>query len=279
MRHPDDILLPFFAYGIFKPKQLCFGRISDLVKATSACTVRGALKERDGLPLLVLGNTSSRHIKGYLIHFHAGQETEAYNRIVAVEPDEVYYWGTVEVNGFSANALLGKSPNKGSADLEHCDDWDGRADPFFKQGLEEVKAILDSNREFDWEFKALLRLHMAYFLLWSAIERYTGLKYHLGTRATEKVMRLIDEECFADALKRHVKEQRAPVYSTTKPATGRERLDPANPKNSLEYYYQVRSNAIHRGKASRNDFDTLRKSLEELLAIFREVLDSAFAGE
>ena len=54
------------------------------------------------------------------------------------------------------------------------------------------------------------------------------------------------------------------------------RLDPSNPKESLKYYYQVRSNITHRGKAATRDFATLRDSLTELHAIFRCVLDAAF---
>ena len=71
MNRPQMTSLPFFAYGIFKPGQLCYSRISHLVEKTFECTVSGRLKERDGLPLLILGSNELR-IKGYLIHFEAG---------------------------------------------------------------------------------------------------------------------------------------------------------------------------------------------------------------
>ena len=83
MNPPHDTSLPFFAYGIFKPGQLCFSRISDLVEKTVENTVGGYLKERDGIPLLILGNNYSR-IKGYLIYFRVGKEGDAYNRIVGI---------------------------------------------------------------------------------------------------------------------------------------------------------------------------------------------------
>jgi hypothetical protein len=41
------------------------------------------------------------------------------------------------------------------------------------------------------------------------------------------------------------------------------------------YYYQVRSNITHRGKAVVTDYDTLGKSAKELLPIFRAVLAAA----
>jgi len=272
MNRPNDITLPFFAYGIFKPGQLCYSRIGDLVAKTTECTVPGFLKERDGIPLLVLEKNYSK-IKGYLIHFIVGEEVNAYDRIISIEPDEVYRWNLVKVNDSNANVLVGKRDQRGSSDLEHFDEWDGKTDPFFKQGLEEVEAILRANSEFDLEFRALLRLQMAYSLLWSAIERYAGLKYHLGKNSTEKVNKIASEKCFADALRKFVKIERQ-VFSTTdlKEYT----LDPNDPKKSIQYYYQVRCNAIHRGKAMGRDFDTIKSSVEELLAIFKELLQKSF---
>jgi hypothetical protein len=121
MRLPNNTNLPFFAYGIFKPRQLCFFRIRELVKNTRETKVKGVLKERDGIPLLVLNEYS--RIKGVLIHFKNGKETEAYNRIVEIEPDEVYRWKEIAVNdGITANTLLGKREARGSSDLEHVEE-------------------------------------------------------------------------------------------------------------------------------------------------------------
>ena len=185
----------------------------------------------------------------------------------------MYRWGQVKANeGVAAYSLLGKRELRGSSHLEDLE-WDGRSDPFFKQGLEEVEAILGDNSDFDSEFRSLLRLQMAYTLLWSAIERYAGLKYHLGKRASNKVYQIAEEKCFADSLRRNVEGERE-VYSATD--LSRHRLDPNDPERSIRYYYQVRSNTIHRGKAIIRDFDTVKSSLEELLAIFRDVLSEAF---
>jgi len=275
MNPPNEVSLPFFAYGLFKPGQLCFSSICDIVKKTVECTVPGILKERDGIPLLVLGS-SHFSIKGYLIYFDAGKEDEAYDRIIGIEPDKVYRWVTIKVNDSRANALIGRREQRGSYDLEYFDEWDGRTDPFFKQGLEEVESILKANSSFDSEFRALLRLQMAYALLWSAIERYAGLKYHLGKRANEKVYQIATEKSFIDSLKKNVHRRRE-VFSATD--LTKYTLDPDEPDKSIRYYYQVRSNAIHRGKAVTRDFDTIKTSLEELLSIFKEMLNRAFAQE
>lgn len=272
MNPPEQLNLPFFAYGIFKPGQLCFSRIKNLVERTIEGTVKGTLKERDGIPLLV--NSNSSQVKGCLIYFHDNRGHEAYQRIMEIEPDEVYRWDTIKVNGeIDANVLLGKRELRGSFDLEGQEEWDGKNDLYFKQGLKEIEEILQNNTMFDWDLRSLLRLQMAYTLLWSAIERYASLKYHLGENPTDKIKQIAKEKCFADSLKKNVKNKRE-VFRTTDLV--KYTLDPNNPKGSIDYYYQVRSNAIHRGKTAVRDFDTMKNSLRELLAIFKDVLGEAF---
>lgn len=107
---------------------------------------------------------------------------------------------------------------------------------------------------------------MAYLLLWSAIERYVSLRYHLGGDVYAKVKMLAKEEAFAASLREQVTERRI-LYRADRPGE-RVDLDASRPDRSLGYYYQVRSNITHRGKAAVRDFDTLRFSLEELNNIF-----------
>lgn len=269
---PNDTTLPFFAYGVFKPGQLCFSRIKDFIKHAAEAKVNGILKERDGIPLLIKSQDSK--VKGYLIYFKSGSEDIAYRRIIEIEPEEVYRWSKIKVNDqILSNALLGTREQRGSSDLEHVEEWNGKNDPFFVQGLNEVEDILKNNSTFDWEYKSLFRLQMAYTFLWSVIERYAGLKYHFGKRTNEKVYQIANEKCFAKSLKKHVQKTRE-VFSTTD--LSKYILDPDNPEKSIRYYYQVRSNAVHRGKGVIKDFDTVKLSLEELLAIFRDILNEAF---
>ncbi|MCP3677242.1 MAG: hypothetical protein GY721_06540 [Deltaproteobacteria bacterium] len=204
---PNNIKLPFFAYGLFKPGQVCFFRIKELVKNVRAAEVNGILKERDGIPLLVRDSYS--RINGVVIYFENRKDTEAYERIAEIEPDEVYCWKEVNLNNdICANVLLGRRPDRGSSDLEHFEEWDGRTDPFFKDALEEVEAILKNNAQFQGNYKALFRLQMAYSLLWAGLERYAGLRYHLGKNANKKVLQIAKECVFAESLKTHVKDSR-----------------------------------------------------------------------
>jgi hypothetical protein len=272
MKLPSNTSLPFFAYGLYKPGQLCFFRIHELVNNVRDTKVEGILKERDAIPLLIPSKDSQ--IKGMLIYFHQGKEIEAYNRIIEIEPEGVYRWGQVNTEAnVTANVFYGKRIDRGCSDLEHFTEWDGRSDPFFSTALDEIELILKQNYDFSWDCKPLLRLQMAYSLLWTALERYAGLRYHLGKKVNDKVYQIAEERIFIDSLKKYVRSSRC-VYNSVD--LTKITLNSEDPENSIRYYYQVRSNAIHRGKAVTRDFDILKSSLEELLAIFRELLSDAW---
>jgi hypothetical protein len=270
---PPRTDLPFFAYGVFKPGQLGYHRVSDLVVRAEPATIPGTLRIRDGLPIADLdGASTSQHVAGHLLHFRADSGHEAYSRIAQLEPDKQYRWTEVRAADVSANALVGRSPKKGSVLAE--EEWDGERDPLFTSALEVVEETLHTNREFAWDLKPLFRLQMAYLLLWSAIERYVSLRYHLGERVTEKVNHLASENVFAEALA-EAHPPRREVFRSHEP-DDKAVLDWENPKKALDYYYQVRSNITHRGKAVPQDHDRLLQSLDELLPVFRKVLNSAF---
>ncbi len=145
MKMPEDFVLPFFAYGLFKPGQLCFERIKDLVSKVEDGYAGGSLRERDGIPLFNNSQGYSR-VKGSLIYFIKDREEEAYKRIIEIEPEEIYCWGKVIVNDQSnSNVLLGKRELRGSGSPMESNEWDGREDPLFKYGLREIEAILKEN--------------------------------------------------------------------------------------------------------------------------------------
>ena len=168
--------------------------------------------------------------------------------------------------------LFGRSPTKGSIPCEE-DQWDGWNDPLFTSALAVVAETLSSQKEFQWDLKPLFRLQMAYLLLWSAIERYVSLRYHLGNKAMEKVNQLTTEAAFADGLRQHATQGRE-IYRADRPGE-KVVLDPQSPIKAIEYFYQLRSNITHRGKGVVRDHERILKSLSELLSIFRGVLKAA----
>jgi hypothetical protein len=270
MEAPTDVSRPFFAYGVFKPGQLAYFQIRDLVQeAGMPFAVTGQLLLRDGLP--IIDPDGSDAVDGVLLTFRDDCGAEAYRRISQMEPDLHYRWHVMDERQVKANVLVGRSPRKGSKPFEG-EEWNGWEDPLFTAALEVVEETL-ANDDFDWNLKPLFRLQMAYLLLWSSIERYVSLRYHLGDKVAQKVLELAQEPAFAAALPRYVHERRE-VFRADRPSE-KYVLDPYHPSKTLHYYYQVRSNITHRGKGNVWDHERVRSSLQELLAIFREVLAAA----
>lgn len=270
MELPEHVNLPFFGYGAFRPGQLAFHRLKPFVLRTQDGSVRGELRIRDGLPILTPAGAHA--VRGSLLFFRPADCRDAYSSIVDLEPGAQYRWAETTMEGYATNVLFGKSPNKGSVPAE--DEWDGREDPLFTAALEVVRQTLGANEKFEWDLKPMFCLQMAYLLLWSAIERYVSLRYHLGTNVTDKVMKLSEEPAFAEAL-RSVAPTHREVYRADRPQE-RFRLDPGDPNGSLNYYYQIRSNIVHRGKGVPHDHERVQRSLRELLSIFECVLKRAF---
>lgn len=280
MKVPRGSNYPFFAYGVFRRGELAFLSTIDLVECVlEPAFVRGTLFVRDGLPIIYPCDRSS--VPGSLVYFKRGQETKGYERINRLEPDLQYRWAETSAEYGSGggaettakcNYLVGRSPQKGSVPLEG--NWNGRDDPLFTNALEVVREVLEANGEFHNNLKPLFRLQMAYLLLWSAIERYASLRYHLGNRVSDKIMQIGDDFDFKQLLKERVTRAHR-VQRADQPKQHCE-LDRAAPRKSLNYYYQVRSNITHRGKAVFRDHAIIKNALEELLDIFVALKDRAF---
>jgi len=204
MRPPRDTSLPFFAYGVFRPGELAFLQIKEFVQNCCESKTPGKLRVRDGLPIAAL--ESYGEIDGTLIYFRPECGSSAYQRIADLEPEKQYRWEERLEDGQKFNLLAGISPDKGSQYMEGR--WDGRNDPLFTSALEVIKDSLDQNRKAAFDLKPLFRLEMAYLLLWTSIERYASLRYHLRERATKKVWNIASEPAFKDALRRYVETSR-----------------------------------------------------------------------
>jgi hypothetical protein len=273
MDGPRNLHLPFFAYGIFQPGQLGFLRLKRLVATAEPASVRGRVLVRDGLP--ILDAVGPDEVAGYLVSFLQGGADAAYRAINDIEPAHQYRWDETASGERRVNVLLGRSPNKGSVPLEEGDSkWTGEQDPLLTVALDIVAEMLSENGQSAWDMKPLFRLQAAYLLLWSAIERYLSLRYHLGQDVERKVKALGEEPAFRSALAEYVSVERS-VFRADKPQE-RLRLTAGDAPKAVEYYYQVRCNITHRGKGVPRDHETLTRSLSELLAIFREVLRTAF---
>jgi len=266
---PADIDLPFFAYGVFKPGELAFFQLRDLVTRVAEADLPGGLRLRDGLPILVAGEPGS--VGGALLEFAPDDRPKAYDRISAMEPRSQYRWvDERSIDGRHANVLVGRHPAHSSDHLEG--EWSSWDDPWFTEALDVVEETMNMPREGSW-YAPLFRLQMAYMLLWSSIEHYISLRYCLGSRAAVQIDHLSSEDAFGSALRLHV-TRTDKVHRVDHP-TQKANLVAASPADSLQYYYQLRSNITHRGKRTLSESDRLSRALRELLTVFRDVLAAA----
>ena len=271
---PNNKDLPFFAYGIFKPGQLAYSRIEEYVHGTIKEKIPYLMLMRDGVPILDERGCRNCYTKGFLIYFNENDSEYAYKLISDTESKKLYKWGKINIGKTKANILFGRKPRIGSNYPEYNrDNYNGKDDPLFKEALDLIREDLE-NYPFvrGGDAKNFFRLQRNYILLWSAIERYASLKYGNSTKAHNN-KELANEEIFQISLKNHVHEKRT-VYRTYN--LQKQTLDPDNPISSIEYYYTIRSNIVHKGKSIFYDIDMIKDSLYELLNIFQDVLDYTF---
>jgi hypothetical protein len=271
-KNPD---LPYFVYGALKPGMPAYERLRGFVECHEPDTVSGDLWVRDGLPILCANN--SQNIFGVLLTWKPAQEEEGYREVCHFEPTSHYKWEEVILgSGRKANTLVMRSKSKGNPQVLEKNCWNLRDDPAFGPGLGEVGAVLLEvdvmlGDSFESNWRRFFRSQMAYLLLWSILERLSALCIGPAEEPTKRINRLYELPGMEEIVRKNVtrfgkvSDSRRPDSSST--------LDPANAKKSFAYYYQVRSNLSHRGKAVFKEFDTVHSSLRELLAITKEFLE------
>jgi hypothetical protein len=288
MELPGDLDLPFFTYGVFKSGQIAYFRLEDFVDDTERGTADGELWERDGIP--ILDTRGFGETTGELLWFDSEKAEEAYEEINDVEPGSQYRWISravrTESGEHEANLLVGIKPDKGGRMLTDSEGnqihkWDGqRNDPFFNIALEMVEETIDDYAEHRRDdFRSFFHLQMAYLLLWTVIERYVTLRYGFGRGSSDERDELADEKPFKRGLEEEVPAQRRGVelFKTHDPDGRSNYLNTDDPKEALQYYYQVRNNVAHRGKSLHEDIGVLEDSLSELYTIFTcYVLEEAY---
>jgi len=262
-----NVQLPFFSYGFFRPGEISFLGIKDFVSTAKPITIEGDLVLRDGVTLFK--DSKHQKVDGYLIEFKSECASEAYSFINSLEPKKLFKWRQNTFESILFNILYGVKPDRGSDDIREADWQTIWKDPFFTSAMEVLSEI--PNEDFEWNLKPLFKLQMKYMLLWTILERFSFLRYSIGGGPTARNKLLSENKYFQEALKEYVKSERI-VFSSEDP-DNKTTLCADNPKKSIEYYYQVRSNITHRGKAVTRDYDTVKNSFNELFDITKYILD------
>lgn len=280
---PARMELPLFDYGLLKPDGLAYDHLlAELSPQVQPARLdSGALRNRDGLPLL--DPEGEGGVEGVLLSFSSDQQRQAYSAVCGFAPRQHYRWLSVSVSldgggAVIANALLGRHPDRGSAD-EWFHSWSAPAEPVFRFGMHAVRqlglqhaagsfpALGDDNPAL-WE--RFYGLHSAHGLLWSAVERFSALAFGPAEPALNRLYRLGDEARFRESvISAGVTPSRKTPDSRDPQRSRRVRADGSGAMYSWE---AVRSSVGHVGATAFHEGIVVRRALVELHDTFRLLL-------
>lgn len=275
---------PFFVYGTLQPTELAFRRIAPLVAAARPAELADfGMFVRDGLPGLQVAEGARVH--GYLLYAVPEAVQALRETIRAFEPKDLYAEVSVTVaraDGTSVKALTHKlrKDDRGAPEYWDEDHWTCAEDPLFLFGLPqltrsialaaEVPGYPDSMDPRFWtNYLPILGQFLA---LCGVLERYLTLAY-----APSSVWSQLGDLGDSDAGRRA--SERAPAPSETT-VFSTDRLDAVRwaPGNEWRFWYQVRSNAVHRGKAAFRDADLVATSAVGLSTALTALLGEEIPG-
>ena len=297
---PDNIELPFFAYGIFKPNQIAYHVIDDLIETCDDISIdRYNQFLRDGLSFII-SDEKSFELKGYKINFKSDKALEAYFKISDKEPKSLYKWEVIK----DMNALV--ALDKKGFDKDFHGDPDniiGWNDPYFHIGLEvinsqeieysKLKYAFNSKWDEKGFFAEMIFVQMKFLLAYSMLERlaYLMTSFQSGSAQVSNV--LSENDIVRDAilklydeLAEEAKIKKREVYSSERTLsskgyvktgsvtiTFKNCLDQGDFKSIIKFYYQIRNNITHRGKSLGRMSDDFKSYLNELTSIIKYTLE------
>jgi hypothetical protein len=289
MKIPDNVNLPYFAYGLFKPNEPAHHTISQyLIETPKPRTINGiGFWIRDGLPVADLNRPDQ--LEGVELGFKPELQTQAYETIcnfISAGDQGIYTWGELKIEEITLNILVGKEPQKGSIESD-TSNWTAKTDPLFTIAMEMIQQKIDGNalqgfveKPFAWD--RFFELLMSYQLLWSSIERHCSFTYGLMLKPSDKRHEMAKSVEFQKYLKQVLREhvqlhQTDTIYHSHSLDDGK-RLDADRPIYSIDYYYYIRNNLAHRGKSEWRDGDIIRIALIELHRIFKLILNDTLVN-
>jgi gamma-glutamylcyclotransferase (GGCT)/AIG2-like uncharacterized protein YtfP len=286
----EEMKLPFFVYGTLKPGEIAFHQIKDLIETyKEAELISYALYIRDGIPV-IFENPNWYPVKGYLIWPKPNQYEIAKTLMDKYEGDRLYELKQVdamtEQGSIECLTYIGKH-QAGSHPLESGALWFSKDDPIFSKSFPSLFSNIKelSNQEINSgpeieHWVNYNNLTSNYLLLVTIVERLAYL--YCGELFEDRIVKRITtlgkcqeyleafEECRINQGLFHVE-----VFDS-RSAGGK--LNSKKSSNSLEAWYQVRSNLQHRGKDARRDVLIIKNSLVSLANIMSILLPKLLPG-
>ena len=271
LRIPKNTNLRFFAYDVYKPGEIAFSRISDFVENCEYSVVDYSLNTMNSVPFLVKSFGRNYRTYGCFIKFKNNDSYEAYKIISESKSKKLYKWDTIRIYNEKINVLFAKEDIINFKYAENKRHYESLNDPMFVDCL---KIICDNfirilnEGSFESNF---FDLQMNYMLLWSSIDRFLVFRYG-KINQQDNLVCIANEDIFKQAVSKFsdMKNENPEVFSNEDYRSFK--LDKTKPLCCIRFYYTIRCNVVHTGKASFNDYDLLKKSLGELLLIYMYVL-------
>lgn len=297
---PKNIELPFFTYGIFKPKQIAFSVIGEFVNSYVVKSIDNYYQFlRDGLSFISYKEGSSVQ-DGYKINFKPDKAKDAYFNVSNKEPRNLYKW--IEIDNM--NALV--AVNEIGLDKHFHGDPDkiiGWNDPYFHIGLEvinsqefdEKKMNYDVNSNWDERgfFAEMINIQMKFLLAYSMLERLAFLMTSFQSGSNQVSSVLSENDCIRSAINKVYKElsedqksKKREVFSSERTIsskgktqtekvnfTFKECIEREDYRKIIKFYYQIRNNITHRGKSLGRLSDDLKQYLTELTTIIKYTIE------
>ena len=270
---PPRLDLPLFAYALLKPGEPAYrDGLEALVAQTRPATLpTGVLRQRDGLPVLDVDTEGA--VPGVVLHFAPGAEQQAYATVSGFASRQQHRWLATDVvldGGLTApvNVLRGRHPRRGSS-TDAYPDWSAVAEPVFGPALAQVReaALAEAAEPFPQAddadgrvWRLLYRLHAAYLLLWSVLERFALLAFGPGATPSARLNRLDHDPRFLGSV----------LAAGVRP--GVKLVDNADPykrirddgRGAVYCWNSLRNNVGHPGRSPSYDGTLARRALVEL---------------
>lgn len=293
---PENTELPFFAYGIFKPNQIAYHVIMDLVESSENKSIDNYEQFlRDGLSFIIKTKKPGS-LNGYKINFKSDNAFEAYFKISNKEPSNLYKWEVIE----NMNTLV--AIDKKGFDEDFHEDPDsiiGWNDPYFHIGLEVITKQEFDNKKMNYGvnlkwadrdfFAEMIFVQMKFLLAYSMLERLAFLMTSFQSGSNQVSTVLADNYFVRKAIIKLFNEmsekkqcELRQVYSSERKSSSKgekvtfsfkDSIQQKDFKKIIKFYYQIRNNITHRGKSLGRVSDNFKSYLEELTLIIKYTLE------
>ena len=270
---PPRVDLPLFAYALLKPGEPAYrdGLEALVTQARPATLPTGVLRHRDGLPVLDVDSQGS--VEGVVLHFAPGSEQQAYATVSAFASRQQHRWLATDVvldGGLTlpVNLLRGRHPRRGSS-TDVYPDWTAVTEPVFGPGLGRARevALAEATEPFPLAddgggaaWRLLYRLHAAYLLLWSVLERFALLAFGPGASPSARLSRLDHDPCFLGSV---LAAGVRPVAKLADNADPYKRVR-EDGRGAVYCWNSLRTNVGHHGRSPAYDGTLVRRALVEL---------------